>query len=534
MDIMKFFNLPPVSAVDIKKDLVSGFFVFLIALPLCLGIAMASGFPPVAGIMTAVIGGLFSTFLGSSPLTIKGPAAGLIVIALGAVQELGGGDPLVGYRRALAVGVIAALLQLAFALLRAATLGVTMSPSVVHGMLAAIGVIIVSKQAHTMLGVSPQGKGPLELLAEIPHSLATSNPEIALIGIFSLAILFLWPLIKKPWAKRVPAPILVLLTAIPLGMLFNLDQSHTYSLSGHNYHIGPDYLVQLPGNVLNAVTFPDFSVIFSAVSIKYVIMFALVGIIESTLSVLAVDALDPKKRASNLNRDLVAVSLGNLVSSLVGGLPMISEIVRSKANIDAEAKTGWSNFFHGLCLLLFVALAPGLLHRIPLAALAAMLVYTGARLASPSELQHAKSIGYDQLAFFTVTLLTTLATDLLVGVATGIVLKICLHAFRGAGLKALFKPTVLVRVSDNEAELEVLGAAVFTTILKVRTACSALPEQVDRVTINLENAILVDHTFIKNLKAMGDEWPHTQLEFWGLEDMVPTSEHPLASRRRVA
>jgi MFS superfamily sulfate permease-like transporter len=531
---MRFFKSDALDTSGLKKDLASGFFVFLIALPLCLGIAMASGFPPVAGVLTAIIGGLVSTFIGSSTLTIKGPAAGLIVIAIGAVQDLGGGDPVLGYRRALAVGVVAALIQLLFVFLRTATLGVAMSPSVVHGMLAAIGVIIISKQAHTMLGASPDGKGPLELLAEIPHSFLSANPEIAVIGVLSLAILFLWPMMKKPWAKKIPAPMVVLLTAVPLGLLFDLDHTHTYSMVGHNYHIDPEYLVQLPGNLLKAITFPDFSVVFSATSLKYVLMFALVGTIESTLSVLAVDAMDPEKRASNLNKDLLAVSLGNLLSAFLGGLPMISEIVRSRANIDAEAKSAWSNFFHGLFLLLFVALAPGLLHRIPLAALAAMLVYTGARLASPSELMHAKELGRDQLVFFSVTLVTTLATDLLVGVTVGLIVKLCFHIARGVGLKSLFKPRVSHTRQDGEMRIIIHGAAIFTTVLKVKKLCRELPDSIHKVTVELDHASLVDHTFIKSLTNMSNEWPGAELEIIGLDEMNCTSDHPLCSRRRVA
>ena len=531
---MRFFNSGSLDTSGLEKDLASGFFVFLIALPLCLGIAMASGFPPVGGVLTAIIGGLVATFIGSSTLTIKGPAAGLIVIAIGAVTDLGGGDPMLGYRRALAVGVVAALIQLTFVAFRAATLGVAMSPSVVHGMLAAIGVIIISKQAHTMFGVSPETKGPLNLLAEIPHSLGRANPEIAFIGILALAILFLWPLIKAPWAKKIPAPMVVILTSVPLGFLFDLDHSHTYSLAGHNYHIGPDYLVQLPGSLLKAVTFPDFSVVFSATSIKYILMFALVGTIESTLSVLAVDAMDPKKRASDLNKDLFAVGVGNLLCALLGGLPMISEIVRSKANIDAEAKSAWSNFFHGTFLLLFVALAPGLLHRIPLAALAAMLVYTGTRLASPTELRHAKELGRDQLTFFTITLIMTLATDLLVGVTVGLITKLCFHAARGVGLKAFFKPEVNHAVEDGVMTIEVHGAAIFSTVLKLKKLCHDLSPDITKVTVDLRHASLVDHTFIKNLDTMADEWPNAELEYLGLDEMHSNSEHPLCSRRRVA
>jgi MFS superfamily sulfate permease-like transporter len=495
---------------------------------------MASGFPPVAGVLTAIIGGLLSTFLGSSRLTIKGPAAGLIVIALGAVQELGGGDPLLGYRRALAVGVAAAIIQILFSLMRAATLGVAMSPSVVHGMLAAIGVIIISKQAHTVVGVKPTGKGPLELLAELPNSLLHANPEIALIGILSLLILFALPLIKKPWAKKLPAPILVLLATVPLGVLFDLDHSHTYSFSGHAFEVGPQYLVQLPGNLLKALTFPDFSAVLSGTSIKYIIMFALVGSIESTLSVLAVDSLDPAKRPSNLNKDLLAVGVGNLLSALIGGLPMISEIVRSKANIDADARSAWSNFCHGAFLLLFVAMAPGLLHRIPLAALAAMLVYTGTRLASPSEFRHAAEVGRDQLALFLTTLVVTLATDLLVGVAVGLLLKVAMHAYRGVGVKNLVSPRLTIAYQPGEMLLEVHGAAVFSTLLKVRKAVEERPDETRIVVVDLSDADFVDHTFIRNLQSLAQEWKDVELSLEGLDVFQGCTDHPLASRRKAS
>ncbi|WP_225318926.1 SulP family inorganic anion transporter [Cellvibrio sp. KY-GH-1] len=320
-------------------DLKSGFLVFLIALPLCLGISIASGFPPAAGILTAIIGGILSTFVGAAKLTIKGPAAGLIVIVIGAVMELGQGDMQLGYERTLAVGVVAAMIQIGFSLMRAASLGVIMSPSVVHGMLAAIGVIIISKQSYVMMGVKPTSKEPLELLSHIPESLPHANPYILLLGIISLAILFILP--KMPWkaVKALPAPIWVLLVTIPLSLVFGFQNAHDYTFANKAYHLGPEYLVQLPSSLLSIFTFPDFSQIFSSVSIKYIIMFSLIGTIESTLSALAVDSMDPNKGKTNLNKDLFAVGLGNLASSFLGGLPMISEIVRSKANVDSGAKS---------------------------------------------------------------------------------------------------------------------------------------------------------------------------------------------------
>lgn len=513
-------------------DLKAGFLVFLIALPLCLGIAMASGFPPVAGVLTAIIGGVVVRFLGSARLTIKGPAAGLIVIALGAVQELGGGDAAVGYRRALAVGVVAAVFQIGLALLRAATVGIAMSPSVVHGMLAAIGVIIISKQAHTMLGVAPVAHEPLGLLAEIPHSMANANPEIFALGALSLLVLFGLPRLPWTWAKRAPAPVVVLGLTVALGLWFDLHHPHDYRLLSHAYHAGPEFLVQLPGSLLAAVTYPDFSQVLSGTSLKYVVMYTLIGTIESTLSVIAVDSMDPEKRASDLNRDLLGLGVGNLAASMIGGLPMISEIVRSKANVDAGARSGWANFFHGGLLLLFVAMAPGLLQEIPLAALGAMLVYTGARLASPGEFAHAKQLGWDQFALFFTTFAVTLATDLLVGVATGMVLKVGLHLYRGVPLSALLRPAPGIERHGQQLVIKVDGAAIFTVLLPLRQALQQTHGDLSEVIIDVQGATLVDHTFLARLEAMAEEWPDATLTIRGLDDMATMADHPLSSRMR--
>ncbi len=529
---MSTVSSSPSSKGFTKDDLKSGFLVFLIALPLSLGIAMASGFPPVAGVLTAIVGGIVVTFLGGSRLTIKGPAAGLIVIALGAVQELGGGDLALGYKRALAVGVVAAVLQIGFAVFRTATAGIAMSPSVVHGMLAAIGVIIVSKQAHTMVGIKPEAKEPLELLAEIPQSFAHANVPILIMGGAALVILFGMPLIRSKWVKMVPPPVIVLLVAVPLGLYFDLEHVHAYNIFHHHYDIGPDYLVQLPGSLLDAIAFPDFSVVFSAASLKYVVMYAMVGTIESTLSVLAVDSMDPEKRASDLNRDLLGVGIGNLICSFIGGLPMISEIVRSKANVDSGAKSKWSNFSHGAFLLIFVALLPGLLSMIPLAALAAMLVYTGARLASPKEFVHAKHVGIDQLVLFLVTFVVTLATDLLIGVAAGIVVKFILHGLRGVSIASLFRPKVKASRSGSTLEVEVQGAATFMALLALRKELAVVDDKIENVRIDLSNVALVDHTFLSRLDAMSQEWSRAKLCLVGIESFEPSSDHVHASRKR--
>lgn len=377
-----------------QKDLVSGFIVFLVALPLCLGISLASGVPPMAGLITAIIGGLFVSRINGSHVTINGPAAGLIVVILGAVEALSDGDPMAGYRSMLAAVVVSGTLLFILGRLKAGRLGDFFPSSAVHGMLAAIGVIILSKQAHVALGVKPEGKEPLELLAEIPHSIAHMNPEVAIIGLVSLLIMFVLPLFKNRWVKMVPAPMVVVLAGIALGHYFDLEHEHKYLfLDGHEYSIGPKFLVTLPENLADGIVFPDWSKALTLPFLTAVITITLVQGIESLLSAKAVDKLDPWKRESDLNKDLSAVGAGSALAGLIGGLPMIAEIVRSSANINNGGRTGWANFFHGAFLLVFIAAFPTLIHSIPLAALGAILMYTGYRLAAPGHFKHTLQIG---------------------------------------------------------------------------------------------------------------------------------------------
>ncbi len=513
-------------------DVRSGFLVFLIALPLCLGIALASGFPPIAGILTAVVGGMVATPLGSARLTIKGPAAGMIVIVIGAVTELGQGNLVDGYHRTLAVGVVAAAIQIVLALLRTATIGIAMSPSVVHGMLAAIGVVIISKQVHQVLGVKVGSSDPLVLIQQIPDSIADANPAAVTIGLSALLVLFLWPLLKAKWARAIPAPLVVLALAVPMGMAFDLTRQHAVQLFGSEFWVGPQLLVQLPARLGEALQFPDFSQILSGTSIKYIAMFAIVGTIESTLSCLAVDAMDPERRASNLNRDLLALGCSNLVSAALGGLPMISEIVRSRANIDAGARSSRSNFFHGFFLLAFVAAAPSLLQKIPLAALGAMLVFVGSRLASPSHFKQALRVGTDQFVLFLGTMVVTLLTDLLVGVASGLALKILLHCLRGASLRSIFRPTVTSERVGDELRIAIQGTASFPSILIVRSRLRTAGPALERIVVDLRQTSLVDHTFLSRLKGMADEVPGATLEIVGKDDLIAMSGHPESSLAR--
>ncbi|MDT7043367.1 SulP family inorganic anion transporter [Candidatus Nitronereus thalassa] len=490
---------------NLRSDLLSGFLVFLIALPLCLGISLACGYPAISGIFTAIIGGLLATFFSNSELTIKGPAAGLIVIALGCVTEFGftgGKDPAAdyqAYRLALGVGVAAGILQILLGVFRSGILGEFFPTTAIHGLLAAIGVIIIAKQFPIMLGLHPDGK-PLELLANIPTFVLSMNPKIGLIGILSLLIMFGYAVIRNPRLKVIPAPMIVLIVAVPLGLFLEIGKEGTYTFLDHTYSLGEKFFVDVPLNMFTAITFPDFSGLTTVIGIKYVMMFAIIGSLESLLSAKAIDGIDPWGRKTDMDRDLLAVGLGNTVAAFIGGLPMISEIVRSKANIDNGAQTRFANFFHGLFLLVFVALIPGLINQIPLAALGALLVFTGFRLASPKEFVHMYYLGKDQFIIFMSTVIGVLATDLLVGIGIGIGVKVIIHLYNGTPIHSFFKLNAEVtREDEHSATIVIRGAAVFSTWIPLRKYLHRYLQEGKNVTLNFSDTRLVDHTVMSKL-----------------------------------
>ena len=530
-----------------KHDLTSGFLVFLIALPLCLGISLACGYPPIAGIFTAIVGAIVTTFISNSELTIKGPAAGLIVIAIGCIEDFGGNGAtggwteadMVAYKAAIAVGVAAAVLQILFGIFRGGILGEFFPTSTVHGMLAAIGVIIIIKQFPVALGVSAGGE-PLEMLKEMPQYIAEANPAIAAIGVASMLIMFLWPIAgaRVGFLKKIPSPVVVLLVTVPMGLGFDLLHEHSYTLQGHRYQLGEQYLVKMPERVFGMfqdITTPDFSALSQPKAWNWVMMFFIIGSLESVLSAKAVDLLDPWKRKTNMNRDLVAVGVGNLCASLIGGLPMISEIVRSKANIDNGARTRFADMWHGIFLLACVALIPALLHEIPLAALAGMLVYTGYRLAHPAEFIHVWRIGKEQLAIFVTTLVVVLATDLLIGVAAGIILKLVIHVANGVPIRSLFKPYIEVQeINENTSLILTRESAVFSNWIPFKRQIEEIGlVQRQNIVIDLSETKLVDHSVMEKLEEMQRNFDQEGLSFQirGLDAMQPLANTPHSARR---
>ena len=501
-----------------KADLGAGFSISLIALPLCLGIAVASHFPPIAGLITAIIGGLLVSRIRGSHVTINGPAAGLIVVNLAAVERLGQGDTMAGFHYALAAIAIAGVLIMFLGFMGAGKYSYFFPSSVIHGMLASIGVIIASKQIHVLVGVKPESTGIIPGILEIPASFLSMHPDIALIGLGSLLIMVLHPLIKVPAISALPGPMWVVLFAIPMAKMFNLEDQ---------------YLIHLPDHPLDGLTVPNFSKILTMAFWISVGSIALVTAIESLLSTTAIDKLDPYKRKSDLNKDLRGVGIGSTLAGLIGGLPLIAEIVRSKANILNGARTSWANFFHGGFLLIYLVVLAPVIQMIPYSSLAGILVFIGYKLAAPEVFRHIYQIGKDQILVFVTTLVTVLAVDLLVGVFAGIVLKLIMNVvFFGVPLKSLFTASVQVdHPADDHVELQIRHAAIFANFLSLKKHLHSLPRG-QHVTLNFSEARVVDHSMLSHLQDYAVDYQKEGGTFvlTGLDTHTALSASPLATR----
>ena len=401
--------------VSLTSDLSSGFYVFLLALPLSLGIAEASGFPAIMGLVTATVGGLLVSWFMGAKFTIKGPAAGLIVIVLGSVNEMGGENHMLGWQWTLGAIFISGIVQVIFGLLKWGEYVNKIPPSAIQGMLAAIGVVILSKQLYILMGIPAfDERGhhlskPIDLIQNLWYGLHHVSLWVSLIGFFSILLVWVWSKVSNPILKAIPSPLLVMAIGIPAAYYLQLEDKYLLKFSDSS-NFWP-----LP------ISFGGFAKPW--VFIKYVFLFAIIGSLESLLTVSAMDR-KTKGKDSDKNKDLWAVGIGNMVSSVFGGLPMISEVARSTANIHNGARSHRSNAFHGLFILVFLLFSGFFNHVIPLTALAAMLVMVGVKLASPKVLIELKKIGTEQLWGFFVTLIASLALDLLWGLALGSLAKI--------------------------------------------------------------------------------------------------------------
>lgn len=484
---------------DIKLDLSSGLVVFLVALPLSLGIAIASGASPFSGIITGIIGGVVVGYLSGSNVSVSGPAAGLIAIVLLAIKDL-------GFETFLLAIVLAGIFQLILGFAKAGTISNYFPSGVIEGMLAGIGIIIILKEIPHAIGYDTEHEGDFfnysivnggdnGYLSEIIHSFNFAHTGIVFLTSLSICILILfskYAFLKK--IKALPGALVVVVLGIVINELFRVTNPELVITGNH--------LVKLPiANSLNdfllQFTLPNFASISNPKVWITALTIAAVASIETLLCIEAGDKLDSQKRYSSANTELKAQGIGNILSGLIGGLPMTSVIVRTTANINAGAKTKKSAIIHGLLLLLSVLLIPNLLNKIPMACLAAILLMIGFKLASPKVFIHMWKIGKFQFVPFIVTVIGVVSLDLLKGVGIGLLVSIFFI------LKGNMKLVYFIKKDEHKdgdiIRIDLKQEVSFLNKAAIKQTLAHLPEN-SRVVISAKNTIYVDHDILELIK----------------------------------
>ena len=408
----------------LPKDLLAGLVVFLVALPLCLGVALASGAPPIAGLISGILGGILVGWLSQSNTSVSGPAAGLTAVVASQIAQLG------SFEAFLVAVVLAGVIQILLGVFRAGFISAFFPLCVIKGLLAAIGIIIVLKQIPHLLGDDRSAMGEKSFLqldgdntfSEIATALSQMEHGALIVGLLSLVILIGWDKSKRLKKLMLPSALVVVIVAVLVNALFQM--------TGSSLAIASSHLVSVPVTsglsdfMSKALTHPDWSFLSKPAIYTCAMTLAIVASLETLLNIEAVDKLDPKQQSTPPNRELLAQGIGNVLSGLVGGLPLTSVIVRSSANITAKVETKVSAIWHGILLLVCVVTMPTILNQIPLSALAAILVMIGLKLASVKLFKDMWREGKDQFLPFIITILAIVFTDLLIGVLIGLAISI--------------------------------------------------------------------------------------------------------------
>jgi MFS superfamily sulfate permease-like transporter len=512
---IKYYRL-----IWLRHDLPAGLSVFLVALPLCLGIALASGAPLYAGLLSGMIGGLVVAWLSGSQLAVSGPAAGLTTLVAASIISLG------DYRIFLLAVMIAGMFQLLLGLFKFGAIANYFPSSVIKGMLAAIGILLISKQIPLALGYDQPdfwASGFLKLFSSgnFFGNFSTFNHQVTrgaiLITVISLAILVI---LQQPFSKKlkvIPAPLLVVVIGIITNILFTNAASQ--------FSLKPTQLVNIPANIFANLSFPDFSKLFSNVEIwKDGLIIGVLATLETLLCIEAVDKLDKRNRITPVNRELVAQGIGNMCCGLLGAIPMTAVVVRGAANVDAGGRTKLSAFTHGIFLLLAVLLVPFLLNKIPYASLAAILLVTGYNLAKPKLFRNMWSLGWKQFIPFLITIIVILSTDLLIGVSIGLLISV--YFIVQNNFKAEYKVT---RTQHNGIETEYIklnSNVTFLNKVKLRKALDEVPEY-SVLTIDGSECNFIDYDILEIISEYQTKAHdrHIELNMKGIKKVNVTAVH---------
>lgn len=486
-----------------RSDFVAAISVALIALPLSIGIALAAGAPPMAGIFSAVIGGVVATLYSGSHISVNGPAKGVIGVILAALVALDDGSGQ-AFNYVLAAVVISGFLQMVLGLLKLGRVADIFHATVIHGILAAIGIIIFAKQIHVAMGTYSKSHSIIENLVDAVRLMPTANLAVVIISVMGALIIWLHPKIKSKVFQLLPTPMWVVAVSVLMAYLFDFFQPHKLLLLGQEYSVGPDLLLKMPESVMNSVMFPNFGKIDTIAFWVAVFSIMVITSIESLAIAKAVDKIDPYRRKTDLNRDLTGVGLSTMTVGLLGGLPIIAVIIRSTVNIHNGAQTKWSNLYQGLLLLIFVVALSPVMKAVPLCAFGILLVYTGFKLASPKVFKEMKSYGREQLIFFVSTMVLTLYTNLLMGLFGGLALVLIAHfiiaktsirKFAGMILK---NKSSITQQGEGQYLLKLNGIVNFLCILRLNELLDEV-EVGSEVTVDASDARLIGLTVLEHL-----------------------------------
>ena len=514
-----------------QSDLIAAVSVSLIALPLSLGIALAAGAPAMSGILSAVVGGVVTTLYRGGHISVNGPAKGVIaVILLGiALMDDGSGQ---AFNYVLAAVVVSGAIQVVLGLLKLGRLADIFHSSVIHGLLAAIGIIIFAKQIHVAIGTHSDSPSIIQNLVDAVLYLPQANPFVVIIALAGLLLLLFNSKISYRFFHILPAPMWVIALSIPFVYAFNFFDPHTLTFLGKAYEVGPSLLLDIPDNIVDSIMHPNFSKINTIEFWTTVLSILIITSIESLAIAKAIDKIDPYKRKTDLNKDLTGIGLSTMVAGLIGGLPIIAVIIRSTVNIHNGAKTKWSNMYQGLLLLLFIVVLSPIMRQVPLCAFAILLVYTGFKLASPAVFKQVYNQGTEQLIFFVGTMILTLYTNLLIGLLGGLLLAMVSHMLLArVSVIQFFKMiynsgSELISKPDGSYDLKIKGIANFLGILKIDKLVKQIPSGAD-VNIDLSGTRLVGITYmdylVDYLKLQKDTGGKVFIK--GLDSHVSSSTH---------
>ena len=514
-----------------QSDFIAAVSVALIALPLSLGIALAAGAPAMAGILSAVVGGVVTTFFRGGHISINGPAKGVIaVILLGiALMDDGSGQ---AFNYVLAAIVVSGALQTLMGLLKLGRFADIFHPSVITGILAAIGIIIFAKQIHVAMGTSSDSPNIVQNLVDAVLLLPEANPFVVTISLTGLFLLLFHSKVNYRFFQILPAPMWVIALSIPFVYAFNFFDPHSLSLFGRSYDVGPQLLLEIPDNIMDSIMHPNFRKVHTLEFWTTVFSLLMITSIESLAIAKAVDKLDPFKRKTDLNKELTGIGISTVAAGLIGGLPIIAVIIRSTVNIHNGAKTKWSNVYQGLLLLFLIVVVSPIMRQVPLCGFAILLVYTGFKLASPTVFKQVYAKGPEQLVFFLATMVLTLYTNLLVGLLGGLLLTMVSHMLlAGVAVPQFFRMiyksgSEVLALPDGSYNLNIKGIANFLGIIQVNKLVAQIPSGAD-VTIDLSNTRLVGMTYmdylVDFLRAQKDAGGNVVIT--GLDSHVSSSTH---------